>query len=117
MQNRVRRNKFDHKNFNIFLDSFFAQALLKGICDPDVDPDGTVSAYIRDKKTYSDALKFLKLEETGIIRREPIMDPSSYSKKAMKSTEFTREAERIMKQTDFCSSPKALIEYYSKNVE
>lgn len=56
----VRRQVFDHKKFDVFLDSVFGRTLLKGIIM--ADPTGRVSSFIRDNNTHPKALRSARLE-------------------------------------------------------
>ena len=60
MQKLIRQNVFDHKNFNVFIDSVFGRALLEGLCEPEVDTKTTVSVFIRENGTYPIAVKTSK---------------------------------------------------------
>lgn len=115
-QAKIRRNKFDHKHFNVFIESVFGKALLAGLCDKDVDPNGTVSAYIRDNNTIEAALKCKKDEEHGCYKRERIVDHDTLYGPQGVHTDETRYYLEILQQNAHCSNPTKMADYFEKVV-
>jgi hypothetical protein len=56
----MRRQVFDHKKFDVFLDSVFGRTLLKGLLG--ANAMGTVSSFIREHNTYPRAVRNARLE-------------------------------------------------------
>ena len=54
----LKLQKFDHKRYNVFMSSRFAQLLYDGIDDPEIDELGITrtSQFIKEKNTYIKAL-------------------------------------------------------------
>lgn len=116
IQQLMRKNIFDHKSYNVFLESVFGQALLDGLCEPEVNPDGKVSVFIREKNTYLNARKLSKLEELGFIGRQPITEKDRFKRVHTQSTAFTKKCTNFINQSNYYRSPAKMMSFYRSQV-
>ena len=93
---QVRRQVFDHKNFDVFLDSVFGRTLLKGLLG--ADPMGTVSSYIREHKTYPKAVRNARLE-TQSFKREAL-DLKNCQRDIPSTTRLTRQIDDFLSDAE-----------------